>query len=137
MSQYEQIIEYDKLGRVLFLKIPNLDIIYSYKYLNNKRICEIVSNKNKSNYKTTSFQEFINNKYVDNKLVQLGEVYDIEITYDKFGREVELKRFNKKKDTKYKKITFRNSKGLPLIWIEEYNETKTLGFKVEMEKINS
>jgi hypothetical protein len=137
MSQHEQIIEYDKLGRVLFLKIPNLDITYSYKYLNNKRVCEIVSYKNKSNYKTTSFQELIDNKYVDNKLIQIGETYDIEITYDKFGREVELKRLNKRKDTKYKKTTFRNSKGLPLIWIEEYNEIKTLGFKVEMEKINS
>ena len=135
MSKYEHIIEYDNLGRVLFMRIPNLDMHYSYKYSGNKRVCEITSKNNKSNYKTTSFQELIDNNYIDSKLIQLGDVYDVEITYDKLGREVELKRLNKKKDTRYTKTTFRNSKGYPLIWIEEYNESKSIGFKVDMEKI--
>jgi hypothetical protein len=133
MSSFNNIIEYDKEGRMVFMKLIEPEIIYKYKYEDDERVCTIESPKNKSNYKTTTFQTKTKDGYIDRKVIQNGEVYDIEIEYDKEGRELEIFRTNKKKNTLYKKRIIRDKNGEALIWFEKYNENFSIGFKVDME----
>ena len=140
MNKYCDIIEYDKIGRVLFVHIKNVEIKYFYKYDDDDdtRVCKIYSKNNKSNYKTVLFQSLTKeNEYIDNKLIQEGDIYNVEITYNNLGQESELKRLNKEKNTEYKKITFRNTFGIPMIWVEEYNKSKNVIFKVDLHKIKN
>ena len=129
------ILEYDRLDRVIYMKFPFSTIEFFYKYSDDGRICEIKSNENKSNNTTTIFQKFINNKYVDLKKVENGEVYNTEIIYNNDGLEIEVERINNKKNTYYNKTIFRNKEGCATIWIEKYNNEKTIGFKVDLKKI--
>ena len=120
------ILEYDRLDRVIYMKFPFSTIEFFYKYSDDGRICEIKSNENKSNNTTTIFQKFINNKYVDLKKVENGEVYNTEIIYNNDGLEIEVERINNKKNTYYNKTIFRNKEGCATIWIEKYNNEKTI-----------
>ena len=129
------ILEYDRFDRVIYMKFPYSTIEYFYKYSDDGRICEIKSNENKSNNITTIFQKFINNKYVDLKKIENGEVYNTEIIYNNDGLEIEVERINNKKNTYYNKTIFRNKEGCATIWIEKYNNEKTIGFKVDLKKI--
>jgi len=129
------ILEYDRFDRVIYMKLPYSTIEYFYKYSDDGRICEIKSNENKSNNTTTIFQKFIDNKYVDLKKIESGEIYNTEIIYNNDGLEIEIERINNKKNTHYNKIIFRNKEGCATIWIEKYNKEKTIGFKVDLKKI--
>lgn len=138
MNKYCDIIEYDKIGRIISIYIKVVGIQYNYEYNdeNRARICTIFSENNKSNYKTTIYQNLTDNdEYIDCKSITEGDTYDLEIKYDELGKEIELKRVNKKSNTNYKKTTFRNKLGTPKIWIEEYDKKKSIGFKVDMNKI--
>ena len=138
MNKYCDIIEYDKIGRIISIYIKVVGIQYNYEYNdeNRTRICTIFSENNKSNYKTTIYQHLTDNdEYIDCKSITEGDTYDLEIKYDELGKEIELKRVNKKSNTNYKKTTFRNKLGTPKIWIEEYDKKKSIGFKVDMNKI--
>tara|TARA_B110000503_G_C6899480_1_gene310091 strand:- start:154 stop:579 length:426 start_codon:yes stop_codon:yes gene_type:complete len=139
MNKYCDIIEYDKIGRVLFVHIKSVEMKYFYKYNDDDtRVCKIYSKNNKSNYKTVLFQSLTKeNEYIDNKTIQEGDIYNVEIAYDNLGQESELKRINKKRNTEYKKITFRNSFGAPMIWVEEYNKSRNIIFKVDLDKIKN
>jgi hypothetical protein len=129
------VLKYDIFDRVIYMKLPYSTIEYFYKYSEDDRICEIKSNENKSNNTTTIFQKFINDKYVDIKKIENGEVYNSEIFYDKNGLEIEIERINNIKNTHYNKTIFRNKKGDAIIWIEQYNKEKTIGFKIDLKKI--
>jgi hypothetical protein len=130
---YNNTIEYDKYGRVIFLKILEPEMSYRYRYYNSGRTCIIESSQNKSNYKTVSHQVLLGEKYVDKKVIQYGEKYDIEIKYDLQGKEIEIIRRNKVDNTNYKKTTYRNKEGESIIWFEKYNDSSNVGFKVNLD----
>lgn len=134
---YNNIIEYDKYGRVVFLKIMEPEMSYRYRYYVSGRTCIIESNQNKTNYRTVSHQILVNDKYLEKKVVQYGEKYDIEIKYDLKGREIEIKRKNKVDNTNYKKTIYRNRAGESVIWFEKYNDNSNIGFKVNLEMIKN
>ena len=132
---YSSIIKYDKQKRPISMSLPDVGLEYLYIYSNKGRTVILESKKQKSNYKTIIHQKLIGSEYKDCTVLQEGDVYDIEIEYDDFGNEKNLKRTNKQKDTKYSKRTFIDKNGIPLIWAEVYNGITSIGFKVDLEKI--
>jgi hypothetical protein len=129
------VIEYDKDNRVIYMYFPDSNIKYYFQYKSYGRIMTIVNEKNKSNYKSIIKQKLQDGDYKDFQITQFGETYDVDITYNDSGHEIIIERFNKIKDTKYKKQTFRSKHGTPIIWFENYNGEESLGFKVNLNKL--
>lgn len=131
---------YDKLGRITFYDIVDLDLTYEYIYCDDLNICSnrkciIKDENNNSNFKTVITQKFINKKYVDLKKKEYGNVYEIITEYNERGEEVKIERINKLKNTFYSKIYIRNKYGESVIWLEKYNEQKKIGFKIKKDLI--
>lgn len=127
---------YDKLGRITFYDIVDLGLTYEYIYCDDLNICSnrkyIIENKNnKSNFRTVIIQKFINKNYIDLKKEEFGDIYEITTKYNEEGKEINIERINKLKNTFYSKLYIRNKCGEPIIWIEKYNEQKNIGFKIK------
>jgi hypothetical protein len=135
----KQTFIYDKLGRVLFYNIVDLDLVYEYIYddLNicSDRKCIIKNKNNNSNFETVITQKFIDKKYVDLKKKEYGDVYEITTEYNERGDEIKIERINKIKNTFYSKIYIRNKYGESVIWLEKYNEQKNIGFRIKKDLI--
>lgn len=135
----KQTFIYDKLGRVLFYNIVNLNLTYEYIYddlnIYSNRKCIIKNENNNSNFKTVITQKFIDKKYVDLKKKEYGDVYEIITEYNERGDEIKIERINKIKNTFYSKLYIRNKFGKPVIWLEKYNEQKNIGFIIKKDLI--
>lgn len=135
----KQTFIYDKLGRVLFYNIVNLNLTYEYIYddlnIYSNRKCIIKNENNNSNFKTVITQKFIDKKYVDLKKKEYGDVYEIITEYNERGDEIKIERINKIKNTFYSKIYIRNKYGESVIWLEKYNEQKNIGFIIKKDLI--
>jgi hypothetical protein len=131
----KQIFVYDKLGRITFYDIVDLDLTYEYVYcdesdINSNRECVIKSFNNNSNFKTIINQIFIDGKYIDLKKKEIGDTYEIITDYNRKGEVLSVNRMNKLKNTTFSKTYIRNKKGEAIIWFEKYNKQKNIGFKL-------
>ncbi len=126
-----KINEYDKLGRLVFQKVVDANIEYRFFYGTTYRICKIKSGSSGSIFKTFIYQKEINDKYVDKKKIETGDIYLVETYYDDNENEIYIKRINKTKNTHYYRHFFRNSKGKALIFLEMYNKELNLNFKIK------
>tara|TARA_B100000963_G_scaffold326727_1_gene313990 strand:- start:786 stop:1211 length:426 start_codon:yes stop_codon:yes gene_type:complete len=135
MSLYNNILEYDKQGRIIRHQVlePVMDIIYEHK--NDLRICTSNSSFSNTNYKEVVTQKKIKGNYIDIKSHQEGEIYDITTEYDENGKKIFVTRFNKVTNSIYRKKIIRDSCGNEKIWLEEYDKEKSIGFKVDIDKI--
>lgn len=136
----KQRFTYDKLGRLIFCEINNLSLTYEYVYcdnlnFNSNRTCIIKNEDNSSNFKTIIIQQFINNKYINSKKEELGEVYKTTVEYNDRGEEIKMERINKIKNTFYSKVYIRDKFGKPIIWLEKYNKEKNIGFRIKKDLI--
>jgi hypothetical protein len=136
------IYKYDKLCRIKSIRHSELDLNYNYVYDSEKTLkCHrkefITSKKNKSNHKTITLQRYIGNKYVNHKKIEEGDIYKIITHYNEYEQEIKIKRINKIANTVYSKVFIKNKKGENVIWIEEYNKKKSIGFKVDLNLIFS
>jgi hypothetical protein len=131
---------YDKLGRITFYNIADLDLTYEYIYCDDLNICSnrkcIIKNENNnSNFKTVITQKFLNKNYIDLKKEEFGDIYEITTEYNEEGKEINIERINKLKNTFYSKLYIRNKNGELMIWIEKYNEQKNIGFRIKKDLI--
>ena len=131
---------YDKLGRITFYDIVDLDLTYEYIYCDDLNIysnrkCIIKDENNNSNFKTVITQDFVGENYIDLKKEEFGDVYEINTEYNKEGKEIKIERINKLKNTFYSKVYIRNKYGESVIWLEKYNEQKNIGFKIKKDLI--
>lgn len=131
---------YDKLGRITFYDIVDLDLTYEYIYCDDLNICSnrkciIKDENNNSNFKTVITQKFLNKNYIDLKKEEFGDIYEITTEYNERGEEIKIERINKLKNTFYSKIYIRNKYGESVIWLEKYNEQKNIGFRIKKDLI--
>jgi hypothetical protein len=136
----KQRLTYDKLGRIIFYNIVDLNLTYEYVYFDDldiysKRKCIIKNENNYSNFKTIITQDFVGENYIDLKKEEFGDVYEINTEYNKEGKEIKIERINKLKNTFYSKVYIRNKNGESIIWLEKYNEHKNIGFKIKKDLI--
>lgn len=135
MSEFRNIVEYDKKGRVIRIEVSEPNIVITYEYRGDNRICTSNSPSNNTNHVEAITQKKIKNAYIDIEKYQEGEIYDVMTRYDEFGNEIYLTRVNKNTSSIYRKKTIRNKYGISKIWFEEYNGVISMGFKVDIEKI--
>tara|TARA_Y100000389_G_C17412764_1_gene491908 strand:- start:433 stop:858 length:426 start_codon:yes stop_codon:yes gene_type:complete len=135
MSEYNNILEYDKEGRIIRQQMmePQMNIFYEHK--NNLRICTSTSSFNNTNHLEIVTQKKIKDGYIDTKTHQEGRIYNITTEYDDNGKEIFVTRLNKVTNSIYRKKIIRDSSGAEKIWLEVYNKEENIGFKVDMEKI--
>lgn len=138
MEVFNNIKEYDKKGRIIKCQIKNPELIFNYIYNEklNIRTCVYESEKNRSNFLEIITEKKEGNNYIPTKREIKGDIYETIIEYNNLGLETFIKRINKHKDSLYIKNIIRNNKGEEKIWIEKYNDTFNLGFKVDLKKIN-
>jgi hypothetical protein len=135
MSEFNNVVEYDKKGRVIRIEVNEPNIVITYEYIGDNRICKSNSSSNNTNHIETITQRKIKNAYIDIERYQEGEVYDVMTRYDEDGNEIYLTRVNKNTSSIYRKKTIRNKLGIKKIWFEEYNKSISMGFKVDMKKL--
>lgn len=135
MSEFSNVVEYDKWGRVIRIEVSEPNIIITYDYKGDNRICKSKSSSNNTNHVETITQRKVKNAYIDIERYQEGEVYDVMTRYDEGGNEIYLTRLNKNTSSIYRKKTIRNKYGIAKIWFEEYNKVISMGFKVDIKKV--
>lgn len=129
------IIKYDKKARVQFKYSITLKILWYYKYQNNYRKEYIYCPNNKTNFYTITKQKEINSTYKNISSLQIGSDYIIYHQFDDNNNVIFECRRNLIKNTKFKKKSILLAKDSS-VWVYNYNGEKSIGLKVNPNKIN-
>lgn len=127
-------IEYDEYGRIIFMFEPTTQTTYYYSYWGDKRTIKIFNENNVSNFRTAKIQHMLNGEWTDTRSEEYGETY---YTLKKFeeGKEVYKKQINLISNSVYIKHTRYGKDNIP-IWIEQYKDKKSIGFKIHQKHLS-
>lgn len=119
--------KYDKNGNVIKKTDLSSNIIYTYKYDQNKRIVKIYMKNSKS--KTVIKDVLSEHGYLTIEKKDYSDKFIQTVTYDNEGKEKKIIRYNRKTRKRYIKenIIFKDNK--PVFWIEKYSKKTDFGFK--------
>jgi hypothetical protein len=132
---HKNIYKYDQFNRPLFYYWAVGNVLYEYIHVDAQNILKeiITCPSNKSNYKTIIKHVYKDNSWILYSKLEIGEVYCTYYKYDK-GFAVLTRRFNRKTNGILHKTIIQNKDGQQ-IWIMNYNGKKSVGFKVDVNKL--